>query len=126
MPLIAPYRARVERLTCETRALLQELPEDEQCSMGFDAAMDALDTLQNLSLVARDLRHESWLAIVGRDGFDTWTERHRDAFVSRARALASKFDELSHAVRDKLEEEEREIARLRADLQSRSAYQCGR
>lgn len=112
--LLAPYRSRVDRLADEARALLRELPEDEQNSMGFDVAMDALDRLENLSLVARDMRHEAWLATVGRDGFDTWEERHLDAFISRLRALAAKFDEVAGAVRDVREEEEREITRLRA------------
>lgn len=107
-------RVRVEKLAAVARARLDALPEQWKCSMGYDAATNALDEMGGCGVVARSIRKEAHDAIVGRDGWDTWEPRERDNAIARLTDLADAFDALSRELRSLYSAEAVEIERLRA------------
>ena len=111
--LLAPFRAKCERLESEARAILAELPEDYQCSMGYDAVTTALDTFETVGLCASDLRREVYQAQEKRGGFDTWTYAERQMFLDWAEPLVKTLDDLNEAIRDLRRAEKLELESLR-------------
>ena len=104
----------VERRAQEARAILDEMPEYCHGTMGYDAATCALESFEYVGAIARDIRHEVHQAVTGQDGFDTWATSELDRFVNVASRLAAALEQLSHALGEVRDAEEREVSLLLA------------
>lgn len=111
--LLAPLRAQVGKCEAAAQSALDGLGEDLRCSMGFDAALQALQLHGCAGEVVVRVRREVRDAIAGRDGWDTWPAAERDAAIKQLGFVADAFAALADAARELDRAEAAEVAALK-------------
>lgn len=119
--MIAPLRAQAEKAAQDARWALDQLPTEWQVSMGFDAALRAVETWQGAGIVANDARQELADLNQRRNGWDTLPPADRNAVASELHRIMVVFDRLAKAVAAVERAEREEIEALRRESRALSS-----
>lgn len=105
--LLGPLRDEVEKAQINARLVLNRMSENSKESMLWDSCWEAVELFDPVGPVAKEVRHQIFLAEENRDGYDTWPQADLDAHIAEMRRVSEALS--------KLESTLRRLARAEAD-----------